>query len=137
MPRAVYRFTVTAIAQLWRLICWRVMVGAMPPNVLRVSRAALSIEITFGPNPAFNIATISLAASGVGCTRVLDAHVVGVCLCHWFGVSLDPKRARIAKEISNQWMPNHDSNMNHILMLRIHALPEADNSERPLPKPAR
>jgi hypothetical protein len=41
----------------------------MPPNGLRVSRAAPLDRKTIGPIPAFKMRPISLAASGVGCTR--------------------------------------------------------------------
>jgi hypothetical protein len=78
-----------------------------------------------------------LMREAVGCTGLLDAHLAGICLLHRFDASFDPKRARITKEISNQWMPNDDPNMHHVLMLRIHALSEADNPERPLPEPTR
>jgi hypothetical protein len=46
----------------------------MPPNGLRASRAAVEIETTFGPNLDFKKRTISLAASGVGCTRGLGGN---------------------------------------------------------------
>jgi hypothetical protein len=78
-----------------------------------------------------------LVREAVGCTGLLDAHLARVCLLHRFDASFDPKRASITKEIPNQWMPNDDPNMHHILMLRIHALSEADNSEHPLPEPTR
>src|SRR6266540_3686315 len=48
------------------------------PNVLRVSRAAVEIQTSFGPNPAFKIAPILGPRSGVGCTRGLGASAIWV-----------------------------------------------------------
>jgi hypothetical protein len=45
-------------------------------NGLRVSRAAVEIETSFETNLTFKIAPISLAASGVGCTRLLDRTII-------------------------------------------------------------